>query len=163
MKINLKWSARKNRKSVRFQNDYYYQIELVVEVFFGEKIISRIHEYLQKPKKKNQTRAYTLWSTLSFRPTRYEMFYSLTDLLQTFLWGLVSFSPNNDIIRQTIDEPDHSEKKLNLVKQITLNSGKYNTTLTWISALQSNFFVFLTMTYLFLWYSSSLFFRKNKK
>ena len=39
----------------------------------------------------------------------------------------------------------------------------YTTSLIWISALQSNFLVFWTMTHLFLWYSWSPFFRKKKK
>ena len=75
---------------------------------------------------------------------------------------MVSFSPNNYITRQTIDKSDHSEIKTKFSKKITLNSGKYTTSLIWISALQSNF-VFWTMTYLFMWYSWSPFFRKNKK
>ena len=76
---------------------------------------------------------------------------------------LVSFSPKNDFIRQTIDEPDHSKIKTKFSKRITLNSGKYTTSLMWICALQSNFFVFWTMTYLFLWYSWSPFFKKKRK
>ena len=76
---------------------------------------------------------------------------------------LFSFSPKNDFIRQTIDEPDHSKIKTKFSKRITLNSGKYTTSLMWICALQSNFFVFWTMTYLFLWYSWSPFFKKKRK
>ena len=78
-------------------------------------------------------------------------------------WVVVSFYPNNDITRQTIVKSDHSKIKTKFSKKITLNSGKYTTSLIWISALQSNFFVFWTMTYLFMWYSWSPFFRKNKK
>ena len=77
--------------------------------------------------------------------------------------GIGFFFSKNDIIRQTIDEPDHSKIKTKFSKKITLNSGKYTTSLVWICALQLNFFVFWTMTYLFLWYSWSPFFKKKKK
>ena len=41
--------------------------------------------------------------------------------------GIGFFSPNDHIIRQTIDKPDHSEIKAKFSKKIRLNSGKYTT------------------------------------
>ena len=118
---------------------------------------------------------YTLQSNKNWKQILDKILWSFYSMLiapkdNLFFWRgtgegggrLVSFSPNNNIIRQTIDKPDHSEIKTKFSKKIILNSGKYTTSLIWVSALQSNFLEFWTMTSLFLWYSWSPFFRKKK-